>query len=70
MHTFKEACALAKARSKEHGCVQHVNATLRLCEEMTNDLEMDYVPRIIGFEVSDWYGGSTVKSYNCGKELS
>lgn len=70
MHTYQTALALAKLRSEEARCVQHVNAVIAQVEHMNNSLEIVREPRIVGYTIDDWADGSTVKSFSDGKELS
>lgn len=56
---YQAACKQASEESKREECTKHVNARITL---------RDGVPTIIGYALSDWYDGSTVKSYTNGKE--
>lgn len=55
---FAMACCQAK-RDSEAGCVQHVNAVLRVGE---------HGPEIVNYSTSNWTDGSTVRSYFNGHQ--
>jgi hypothetical protein len=50
---YKACCDAARRRSIEHKCVQHV------CHDYVSDT----------YYVSDWYDGSTVVSFENGRQL-
>lgn len=56
---FEAAKQRAMEQSKEHGCVQHVNAILEVHGSL---------PVITGFTVSDWHDGSTLITFSDGEE--
>lgn len=61
--TFKEACNRARIESFKNQCGQHVNATIVLAK--IDGEERCAVPHN-GFNVSDWYDGSTVATFDSG----
>lgn len=64
MHTYQTALALAKLRSEEARCTQHVNAVI------PTTIPAGEEPKIAGYVISDWCDGTTVKSFYNGRELS
>lgn len=61
--TLEEATAAAIERSKMYTCTVHVNASLRLV--VIDGKEQVVVP-FNEFGTSDWYDGTTVKTYTNG----
>jgi hypothetical protein len=59
-YTFTEACAIAVERSETYGCTVHVNAVLSKALDETGSV-------VRGYQIDDWYDGSTVRTYTDGK---
>jgi hypothetical protein len=57
---FQLACTGALLQSEKDGCVQHVCAVITV---------VDGCPAITGYQVSDWFDTSTIRSFSCGREL-
>lgn len=60
--TFPEARELAIEQSARFGCVQHINAAVTFCTSTGTVLNTN-------FKVEDWYDGSTVVSFENGREI-
>jgi len=61
--TLTEARVRASAVSREHGCIQHVNATIVLVNFGVEEYQINQK----GYTVTDWLDDSTVESYVNGK---
>jgi hypothetical protein len=58
---YKMTCERASARSREFACTVHVYAIVT---------DINGLPLVTGYGISDWYDGSTVRTYVDGRSTN